>query len=198
MEESSRFLSLSGLSGISAGAVAIAGATVAYFGILDKNNPAGSNPLIGTGGELTGFSWSLAIVASATLLCALFSAWYFTWKKSKSKNGIFWTTSAKKMATSLGSILLVGGILSLILVVNALYMLIPGITLTFYGIALLHASKYSHRDILYLAWLQIGVGLLACLLPEAGMLLWTIGFGVLHIIYGTIMYLKYDRQNSLS
>jgi len=40
---------------------------------------------------------------------------------------------------------------------------------------------------------EIALGLLAGLFMNFGMLFWTIGFGVLHIVYGFVMYLKYDK-----
>lgn len=194
MEDSSRFLSLSGLSGISAGLCAIAGACAVYFGLLSDVVLRSKASAYATPEELVPLCWPIALVALGTLAIAVLSAWYFTWKKSRSAKGAFWTPSAKNMVFSLLSVLGVGGVLAAILTIKGYLLLVPGITLTFYGLALFHSSRYSHRDIAILSWLQILLGLAACLLPEYGFPLWIIGFGLLHIIYGTIMYLKYDRS----
>lgn len=195
MEESSRFLSLSGLSGVSAGIVAIAGALVLHYAILTNLENIDGNMYYAISDSFVRLRWMVALVAGATLALALFFAWYFTWRKSRKTHSTFWTASAKKMVASLASILAVGGALSIILAINDAVKLIPGVTLLFYGMSILFASRYTHRDIVVLGWLQVGLGLLAALLPSIGLLFWTIGFGLLHIIYGVIMYIKYDRTS---
>ena len=65
--------------------------------------------------------------------------------------------------------------------------------LIFYGLTLVNASKYTFDDIKYLGFIEIGLGLVATLYLGYGLFFWAIGFGVLHIIYGIFMYLKYDR-----
>ena len=53
------------------------------------------------------------------------------------------------------------------------------------------------NDIKYLALCQMILGTIAIFTldnPESGFILWTAGFGVMHIVYGTIMYFKYDRK----
>jgi hypothetical protein len=48
-------------------------------------------------------------------------------------------------------------------------------------------------EIRYLGFTEIALGLISALYPGYGLIFWTIGFGLLHIIYGTIMYNKYDK-----
>ena len=73
------------------------------------------------------------------------------------------------------------------------YFLLPSIMLVFYGLALINASKYTLEDIRHLGYCEIVLGLLSAWFIGYGLLFWAIGFGVLHIVYGTIMYFKYDR-----
>jgi hypothetical protein len=40
---------------------------------------------------------------------------------------------------------------------------------------------------------EIGLGLIASIYMGYGLLFWAVGFGVLHIIYGIVMYMKYER-----
>ena len=65
--------------------------------------------------------------------------------------------------------------------------------LIFYGLALINASKYSIGDIRYLGFTQIILGLICALMPSYGFWFWVIGFGFMHIIYGSMMHFKYDR-----
>jgi hypothetical protein len=65
--------------------------------------------------------------------------------------------------------------------------------LIFYGIALIQGSSNTFDEVRYLGFCEIGLGLLAACLPGYGLIFWTLGFGVLHIVYGTIMHNKYDK-----
>jgi len=44
--------------------------------------------------------------------------------------------------------------------------------------------------------MEIILGILAGIFINFGLLFWALGFGVLHIIYGSVMYFKYDRERS--
>ena len=54
-------------------------------------------------------------------------------------------------------------------------------------------SRYTQRDIKYLGYTEIGLGLLAGIFLNYGLLFWSLGFGVFHIVYGVAMYYKYER-----
>lgn len=194
MEESSKFISLSGLSGVAVGCFALLGAAIAYFMILDFGAIRYDEyfRVLAGGGRNT---LRLALVADAlfVLAGALLSAWYLSYRKSHQSGQAFWTSSARKMVMSLLSVLATGGVFCLILILQGYFKLVVPSMLIFYGLALLHAAKYSRQDIFSLAWVQIGLGLLAALFLNYGLLIWTIGFGFVHIVYGIVMYYKYDR-----
>jgi len=71
--------------------------------------------------------------------------------------------------------------------------LIAPVMLVFYGLALINASKYTLNDIRYLGYAETVIGLIACFFVDYGLLAWTIGFGALHIIYGLMMFYKYEK-----
>jgi uncharacterized membrane protein HdeD (DUF308 family) len=57
----------------------------------------------------------------------------------------------------------------------------------------LNGSRDTFRDVRFLGLSELLVGMIALFLPGYGLLFWAFGFGVLHIIYGTVMHFKYDR-----
>jgi hypothetical protein len=65
--------------------------------------------------------------------------------------------------------------------------------LVFYGLALIQGSANTFDEIRYLGFSEIILGLISASVPGYGLVFWAIGFGVLHIIYGVIMYNKYDK-----
>ena len=181
MEKSAKFLSLSGLSGVSAGIVAFVGA----FFVLQKFREV----------KETGITEGLPIyyiaLACIVLVLALGLAIYFTTRNAKRKNLPVWTIATKYLLTSLLIPLVSGGIFSFILWYRGIPELIFSATLIFYGLALLNASKYVMNEIRYLGLLEIVLGLIAGI--SYGLIVWTMGFGVMHIIYGIYMYLKYEK-----
>lgn len=66
--------------------------------------------------------------------------------------------------------------------------------LIFYGLALVNASKYTLTDIRYLGLLEIVLGLINTQFIGYGLYFWAFGFGVLHIVYGAIMWWKYEKS----
>lgn len=97
------------------------------------------------------------------------------------------------MLASLFVPLITGGLFCLILIHNGLFRFAVPATLIFYGLSLLNASKYTVSEIRYLALLEIALGLIASLWTDYEFFLWAIGFGDLHIIYGILMYFKYEK-----
>ncbi|MBT1700273.1 hypothetical protein KK083_25525, partial [Fulvivirgaceae bacterium PWU4] len=59
--------------------------------------------------------------------------------------------------------------------------------------ALIQGGSNTYDEIRYLGYCEITLGLIAALFPGYGLLAWAMGFGVLHIVYGAIMYNKYDK-----
>ncbi|MGD9991873.1 MAG: hypothetical protein AB7S69_01120 [Salinivirgaceae bacterium] len=193
MEDSSRFLSLSGLSGVFAGLTAIAGALVAYFFILGKGgfhfeNYLNNLPLH----EFQKTSYLLLIDAAIVLLVSVLFALLFSVKKAKREGKLFLTRISKRLFVNLSIPLLTGGLFVVVLMVqNQIQLIIPSF-LIFYGLALVNAGKFTFGEIFYLGILQIITGLVAAFIPGASLLFWMFGFGILHIIYGLLMYRKHE------
>jgi predicted lysophospholipase L1 biosynthesis ABC-type transport system permease subunit len=196
MEQSTRFISLSGLSGILAGITALIGAGYAYL-IISKaatvENPYMMRLSMHTIKPQT--IRELVVVGAVMLIVAISIGILLTLKKAKKKGQNMWGKTSQRLLLNLTMPLVAGGIFSLILIHHGLVGLIAPVTLLFYGLALLNASKYTLHDIRYLGICEIILGLIGSYFIGYGLLIWAIGFGLLHIVYGSAMYLKYDRDD---
>lgn len=199
MERSSRFLSLSGLSGISAGMLALIGVGCAYWYLsIDpfSNRPyyfhLAFHPYLRPWDVLK----FLVLDAFFVLVLSLSLGIYFSWRKSKKLGLPIWDRSTNRLIINMFIPLVSGGLFCLILLGQDYDYIIwlPSLTLLFYGLALLNASNYTYRDIRYLGISEVILGLAAGIWIEKGLFIWTLGFGVLHIIYGSLMYFKYERK----
>jgi len=188
MERSSRFLSLSGLSGVGAGVVGLVAGLIAMYWTSGSDMTLEKARMSVGAGILV---QSLILLGASALLLAIFCGCYFTVRKSKKLGLQIWTATTKKILVQLAIPLAVGGMFVLALLRYNLYGLIAGTTLIFYGLALVNAEKYTYSDIKYLGFLEIILGCLSLFFIGKGLIFWTIGFGVLHIVYGIILYRKY-------
>lgn len=190
MDRSSRFISLSGLSGVAAGISALIGAAVVKWYLLSHNINYREHLSLRLTDESVLFMLS---VAALVFILALCSATYFTARKARKSRLRVWDSKTERLLLNLFIPLAAGGIFCAILLYHQLLYLVAPAMLIFYGLALLNASKYTLRDIRYLGFFEMGLGLLAGFFVGYGLLAWTLGFGVLHIVYGTLMYIKYER-----
>ncbi len=197
MERSSRFISLSGLSGVFAGFFALAGAAAFYVYINTKLNYGYSDLVRATANDLDAFPTLVyfciadgTIVITLSLLFAIF----FTTRKARHVGQKIWDSSAQRMVINLFIPLIAGGLYCLILLQQHRFGLIAPTTLIFYGLGLLNASKYTLDEIRWLGISEIILGLVGCYFIGYGVTLWSIGFGVLHIIYGLVMYVRYESK----
>ncbi len=188
MERSSRFLSLSGLSGVGAGIVGVITGLIAMYWTSGSEMPIEKARMSVGAGILV---QSLVLLGVFALLLAIFCGCFFTIRKSKKLGLQIWTATTKKILVQLTIPLAVGGIFVLALLQYNLYGLVAGTTLIFYGLALVNAEKYTYSDIKYLGLLEIILGCLSLFFIGKGLIFWTIGFGVLHIVYGVILHRKY-------
>lgn len=186
MNKSSRFISLSGLSGILAGTYALIGAAIAYWLVTTYSN-----------GILTLHGWVFEYCLATLILVCLFSVgtgMLLTTLKAKKQGAKIWDSTSRRLVFNFLIPLVVGGLYILIILSQGKYGQSGGLMLIFYGLALVNASKYSIGDIRYLGYIQIVLGLIGALEPGLGFWLWVLGFGIMHIIYGTWMHFKYDRK----
>lgn len=187
MNRSSRFISLSGLSGISAGISALIGAYMAYRIVYTHQDYQEYGRIFLTNESIT----QLLLIALGTLILAIGTGIYFTTRETKKRNQKIWDVQTKRLLINLSIPLLTGGILCLMLLFKGYIGLVAPLTLIFYGLALVNASKYTLNEIRSLGLMEIVLGLIATYFIGFGLLFWAIGFGVLHIIYGIIMQWRY-------
>lgn len=186
MSQSTQFISLSGLSGVLAGIYALVGAI--YVNVLINNHQETYITL-----ESLTFK-KIILTALIVLALSLATAYVMTVNKAKSVGEKVWNTSSRRLLVNFAIPLCTGGIFALLLLRHGYYGLIAPITLLFYGLACLNASKYTLRDVRYLGITEIILGLLAVEFSGYGLYFWVIGFGLCHIVYGGLMYFKYDRK----
>jgi hypothetical protein len=188
MERSSRFISLSGLSGVFAGLSALIGGLYVYqlfkingLDYFDGNSKIYSEDLVS----------ELVFVALIILFFALTFGIFFTIRKSRKYNLPIWTTATKKMLVNLAIPLIVGGVFCLALLYHGFFVLLAPATLLFYGFALINAEKYTFSDIKYLGFCELALGCVSLFFLGYGLFFWILGFGILHILYGLIVFKKY-------
>lgn len=189
MERSSKFISLSGLSGILAGVYALIGAVAAYC-LMDHPSLNYTDVTIL---QFIHAAPYLAMIAIAVLLASVLSSVILSYQKAKRNGQPIWGNTSKALLFHMIVPLLTGGLLILIFLYRGYFGIVAPAMLVFYGLALIGASNFTFTDIKYLGLCEIILGLIAALLPGYGLAFWAIGFGILHIVYGSVMYLKYDR-----
>lgn len=186
MDRASRFLSLSGMAGISSGIVALIGAWTAWRTLADYRSEEGTGAVVGLlitlGLVVAGLSVGMAIL--------------FSVRHAHRMGRKVWGPTAKYVTVALTIPVLAGGVLCAILIMHETYWLLPAVMLLFYGMALLSAGNFTFGEIRYLGGLQILLGLAAAAVPSLGILFWAIGFGAAHVIYGIVLFRKYDRKES--
>ena len=191
MEKSSKFISLSGLSGVLAGIYALIGAFLAYNIAYTKIDDVVYGQQIVRNAKAN--AQLLILIALCVLFLTIITGYILTKAKAKKHGVKSWDETASKLVVNLSYPLLAGAIVIYVLYSNGIIGLIAPMTLIFYGLALINASHFTYRDIKFLGIAEVILGLIACFIIGKGLLIWAIGFGVLHVIYGSFMYFKYDR-----
>lgn len=194
MNKSSQFISLSGFAGVMAGIYALIGSFIVHT--LIQNNNYNSDNYSNTNNIITLESTTFKLIvltAFVVLLLSVATASLLTLKKAKREGETVWNPASKRLLANFLIPLLTGGIFALLLLRNGNYGLIAPVTLIFYGLSCVNASKYTLRDVRYLGITIIILGLIATEFSGYALEFWALGFGICHIIYGSMMYFKYDR-----
>ncbi len=187
MSRSSRFISLSGFSGISAGVFALIGAYLAFQTVYTNQDYLSYRQAVLTEETII----QLVLIALGTLLLTMVSVVYFTTRETKKRNQKIWDAQTRRLVINLLIPLVAGGILCLLLLIKGFIGLVAPLTLIFYGLALVNASKYTLNEVRSLGLIEIILGLIGTYFIGYGLIFWSIGFGILHIVYGIIMQMKY-------
>jgi hypothetical protein len=189
MAQSSRFISLSGWSGIVAGMCALIGAFIANQKIeLYYATDYGTDR-----GIPINLFYELLLIAAIVLIVASMLAFLFTYKKTKQEGFPIWNQISKRLLWNTLLPIVVGGIFILKLSAQNLYGFVAPACLVFYGLGLVNGSKYTLGEVRYLGYANIVLGIVNLFYVQQGLLCWALGFGVFHIVYGAIMWWKYER-----
>ncbi|MBE7174761.1 MAG: hypothetical protein INR69_00060 [Mucilaginibacter polytrichastri] len=178
MERSTKFISLSGLSGALAGLYALFGSVLAQ-----RILAAGPEDMI----------TPLLLTALAVLVLSVGTCLWLSLRKARKKGERVWNAASKGLLTQMSIPLAAGGLFIFALLFRGETDLIAAACLIFYGLALVAGSTFTFADVKGLGILEIVLGLLAILWPQHGLFFWAAGFGLLHIVYGTMMHFKYER-----
>lgn len=192
MESSTRFVSLSGLSGVAAGIVALLGAGWTYHYLRSERILRELIPRRVFMASMEQY-YTLVGMALVILVTALAAAAFFTVRNTRRQGKSVWTRASQRLLINLLIPLVAGGLFCLQLAWYGFSGMVPGATLIFYGLALLNAGKYTLREIRFLGLSEVALGLVATWVLEYSIIFWAVGFGLLHIVYGLIMYQKYER-----
>lgn len=193
MDRSTQFISLSGLSGVLAGVYALIGAFFAKQ-ILNSHMQRGYDH---TGYVTLESDTFRNIIATAigVLVLSVGTALLMSRIKARKNGQSLWNATSRRLVINFLIPLVTGGVFALLLLRHQVYGLIAPVTLIFYGLACVNASKHTFRDVRYLGITVILLGLIATEYSGYALEFWALGFGVCHIIYGGIMHFKYERNN---
>jgi hypothetical protein len=194
MEKSSKFISLSGLSGILAGIYALTGAIVALFLSIDHRvpnyQPGSDYHIIRKAPDLL---WQLGLIALLVLAASLITGFVMSGKKAQKHGTTLWNPSTYRIIVNLAIPLVTGGLIILTQLFYGNYAFVAPGCLVFYGLALIAASPNLYEEVRYLGYSEILLGIVCGFLPGYGLFFWATGFGIFHIFYGALMFRKYDR-----
>ncbi len=191
MERSTKFLSLSAFAAILAGIYALVGAGIAWSIIY------GSDKVLYYDLKqefITPDTLPLILVAAAVFVLAVGTGLLLSYRKALAAGQALWNPPAQRLFFNFIIPFSAGSLFVVILYFRGYYSLLAASTLLFYGLALLNAGNFTFSDIRKLGMAEIALGILAAIFPGKGLLFWALGFGVMHIVYGVIMYRKYERR----
>jgi hypothetical protein len=194
MERSSKFMLLNSWAGFFAGTCALIGSAIAWFVVLGSGRIQYDEFLCSIGGSpINSVTIALGMVLVIVLLLAGIAAIFFSYRKAKKAGQKFWSNSTKRVVAHLLIPLVSGAIFVLILVSRNNIDLSASAMLIFYGLALVNAGKYTSGEVHVLGMAELILGIFAGIFASYGILFWALGFGVLHLVYGLVMWMRYER-----
>lgn len=188
MERSSKFTSVSGLSGILAGIYALIGAFFLHTFIGFR--PHGISEMEA---DLLGNEFGFFLLGAVVLILAIGSAVLLSYRKAKILREPMWTATTRNVLFNMALPIFAGGVVLVVFYFYGLIGLLLPSTLVFYGLALYSAGNFTYKEIRFLGIIVTVIGLLALCLIEYSVLLWAAGFGLMHIVYGAIIYLRHEK-----
>lgn len=197
MERSQKVMFLNGTSGIIVAVWALLGAIFTSEFLYGSLWPIwGSTvfPLREMTFDIFSFT---AFFLAVTFIASCITVWIMSKHRAKRKGIEFkLDPGAKQLFRTFFTVMIIGGLFCLSCFANGHWELIFGYMLTFYGLALVVISPMAFRKSItqYFGYLQIAVGMAALEFPQYGMMFWTIGFCVLHLIWGIWFHFVFERK----
>lgn len=185
MSKSSRFMSLSGFSGIVIGIIAIlASSFFCYFYQID---PVHSGRILAsmTDKELI----QIYAMALVLLISSMSIAFFMAKQRSKIMKSIFWSAASKHLFAHLIVPLAAGFAVCSILFFRQNDLVLP-LSLLIYGLALFSSSQFTVPSIRNFGLVEMMLSVVCLLFPDYSVVVWTLGFGLLHVIYGAFMQIN--------
>lgn len=167
MEGASRFTGLSGKGYVLIGCSAFPAAWLAAI----QANP---------------FAWST--VWFMEFLLAVCIGLGFTARKTISQGIPLWSRSARKLLLAFSPTMAVGGLLTLVLFPQGDAELIQGVWLSLYGASVVTGGLFSVRIVPVMGFAFMALGALALLWPASAGWMMLLGFGGLHLLFGTLIW----------
>lgn len=133
--------------------------------------------------------WLLVWMGELALATVIASA--FTWKKTRQLGLSMRLSTTRKLLSAFLPAMLVGGLLSLVFYQEQLIPLLPGIWLSLYGAAVITAGAWSVRILPAMGVVFMLLGAVALLTSVSADWLMAVGFGGLHIVFGTLIWRRY-------
>jgi hypothetical protein len=194
MQRSSRFTSLSAWSFVGAGAVALISAAIGRYIFFVPYYRSYNTRGTFIASDFAELKTQLIGLAFATLLVAGGVAALFTWFKARRQGQSLWEYSSRQAAWQFAVPMVAGAVFLLgMLQYDEWRFVAPG-CLLFYGLSMVAASRFTLGAVRWLGFGMILLGLINLFYIGYGMYFWTIGFGALHIVFGLLVWLRYERK----
>lgn len=187
-----KFNALSGISGILAGSYALIGAFIAYRIIYTSDTILYHDF---SGAYFNTEIVKLFLVAAVVLVASLLTGFYFSYQKAKIKGEALFNVVAVKIIKNLLLFLFTAFVVLVAVYLKGQITLLAPLCLLFYGLALINVSSFIASEIYGLGLCIVVTGLISLFFPGMGLFFWAIGFGLMHIIYGFVMWYRYDRKS---
>jgi hypothetical protein len=135
-----------------------------------------------------------ALIAVVLFLISLITVFVFAIVKSKRHNLPF--AFDKRMCQMLFDFfvpIIAGALFSIAMVMQGHYGLTSSIMLLFYGLALVNCSHYTYPILRYLGYAELILGIIDCFTMSHALLFWFLGFSVMHVVFGIVYVLMFER-----
>lgn len=191
MEKSTKFISISGLSGILAGIYTLLAVSFLCWKLKINWLVFGSSSHAAVYIDSAGPVKIMVITGALLLLISVATGVYMALRKAEKAGQSAWNPASRILLVSVAAPLLTGGAIAVMSLIKGYYFALAPCFLIFYGLALYSGSRVSFKELRLLGILQIALGLLAYAYMPFGLLFFALGFGVLHILYGAVIIKKY-------